>query len=132
VTGYREAGFGLEQFGLDRTRDALGDLVLNGEGVGHLQIVALRPEVMAVDGIDQLRRYPKLRRGVADTPFQHIARAELACDLSNVGQSVLQREARIACRDAKPAEARKRDDDVFSDPIGEVLPVAAVAGQAER
>ena len=40
---------------LKGARDRLGDLVLNGEDVGELAVVALRPEVIAVLGVNELR-----------------------------------------------------------------------------
>ena len=41
---------------LQRGRDGLRDFVLHVEQVRHLAVVALRPEMIAVLGVDELRR----------------------------------------------------------------------------
>ena len=41
---------------LDRGDDALGDLILEGEEIGELDVVALGPDLEAGRGVAQLRR----------------------------------------------------------------------------
>ncbi len=43
--------------------DGVGDLVLHREHVGHLAVVALRPELVAVGGVDELRGDAQPRAG---------------------------------------------------------------------
>ena len=52
----RQARFALEKLRLDRRDHTLGNFVLNGEHVGHREIVAFGPQMGAIAGIDQLRR----------------------------------------------------------------------------
>ena len=44
------------EVGLDHRHHALGDVVLDGEEVAQLAVIALGPDVLAGFGIDELRR----------------------------------------------------------------------------
>ena len=73
----------LQELGAERNRDGAGELVLDGEDVVELSIVRLRPEVIAVRGIDELRHDSQLATLAADAPFQHRADGELLGDLED-------------------------------------------------
>ena len=60
------------------------DLVLHREDVGHLAIVSLRPELVAVGGIGELHGDPKSGPRPADRPFQHRGHVELLADGAQV------------------------------------------------
>ena len=64
--------------------DRLGDLILDGEHVRHLAVVALRPEVIAVGRAYELRRDADPVAGLAHTPFQDVLHIELGADLADV------------------------------------------------
>ena len=75
----------------------VSDLVLHGKEVNQLAVVALRPEVLAVHGVHQLRRDPQLLPGLLDTPLQYIAHAQLLSDLLHFHRLALVGEAGVAC-----------------------------------
>ena len=87
----------LEELRLDRCNYAFGNFVLNGEHVGHREVVAFDPQMRAVAGIDQLRRYAQPLAGMAHIAVQRVARAEL------IGGLISERESRAADDNAKPA-----------------------------
>src|SRR5690349_7701773 len=49
----------------DSTNDALGDLVLNGKNIFERAVVTLRPDVVAIACVDQLRRDAHTVTGLA-------------------------------------------------------------------
>ena len=51
--------------------DGLGDIVLDGEDVGELPIVALGPEVITVRCVNQLRGYAYTASRASDASFQN-------------------------------------------------------------
>ena len=81
----RALALDLRQFGFDRAGDGQGDLVLQVEDVCQLAVVALRPNVVAVAGIDELRGDPHTVAAFAHTAFQDIANAKLSPDLADIG-----------------------------------------------
>ena len=58
--------------------NALGDLVLDGEDVGEVAVVALCPDVVAGRRVDKLRGDAQALAGLAHAAFEHVAHAELA------------------------------------------------------
>jgi hypothetical protein len=66
---------------LQRADDRTGDLVLKVEYVLEVAIVALRPEVKAGGGIDQLRIDPNPVRRAPDAAFEHVADPQVVGDL---------------------------------------------------
>jgi hypothetical protein len=67
--------FGCAQFRLERADDGLGDLVLEGEQVLQLTVVALGPEVGARRCVDQLGADANALAGGAYAALQHVAHA---------------------------------------------------------
>ena len=79
---HRALPLGLGQRRLDRRGDAGGYLVLHGEDVAAGPIVALGPEMSAGNRVDQLRRHANVVGILADRPFEHVADAKFAGDLT--------------------------------------------------
>ena len=65
---------------LQRADDLLGHVVLDGEYVGQVAIIALRPEMGSIAGVDELRRDADTVGRVADAAFENEADIELAGD----------------------------------------------------
>ena len=99
----------------------------------ELPIVALGPAVGASRGIDELGGDADAIASAANAAFEHVADAELATDLSDVGGLALVLEARIAGDDEQLGEARELGDDVFGDAVAEVFLawVAAHVGEGK-
>ena len=75
---------------LDQDRgDAAGDLVLDGKDVVHRPVEAVRPDMVASLGVDQLRRDPGAIPGLANAAFEDVARSELLGGLTYVRRSAL-------------------------------------------
>ena len=109
------------QSDLERGDDLGGHLVLDGKDVGEVAVVALRPEVPAGIGIDQLRRDPHPVAGAADAALEHGADAEFASDGADIDVLALVDEARVARDDHQPADFGQVGDDVLADAVGEIL-----------
>ena len=56
---------------LQGSGDGLGDIVLDGEDVGELAVVAFGPEMIAVLCVDQLRGHADPASRAADAPFEN-------------------------------------------------------------
>jgi hypothetical protein len=48
-----------------------GNLVLNGKNIRQFPVVAFRPEVISVSGVDKLRGHANAIFGLADAAFKH-------------------------------------------------------------
>ena len=66
---------------LQRLDDAVRDLVLQREDVGQVAVVAVRPQMRAVGGVDELRGDAHPVAGAADRALQHRRHAEVAPDV---------------------------------------------------
>jgi hypothetical protein len=72
--------------------DRPGHLVLDGEDVGEIAIVALRPELIAVGDADELGRDAQAAAGLLDAAIEHRGDGEGAPDLAGVGRLPLEAE----------------------------------------
>src|SRR5215469_5063262 len=70
-------------------RHRLADFVLHHEDVGEIAIVALRPDVLAGLGLDQLRRDADAVARFAETAFQDITHPQFAPDLLHIDGATL-------------------------------------------
>ena len=70
---------------LELLDDRLGDLVLDGEDVGQVAVIAVGPEMRSVCAVDELRvdAHPLAR--LADASFQHVRDVEPPAHLLDVG-----------------------------------------------
>src|SRR4029079_2118438 len=77
---------------LELRRNGARDLVLHGEHVHELAIVALGPEVIAVAPRDELCRDAKATAGFSHTPLEHGGDVQLLADDTQVFALALERE----------------------------------------
>ena len=110
-----------------RLRDAARDLVLDGEHVLELAVVALGPRRVAGAGLDELRRDPEAVAGAADAPLEHVRRVELLADLGCRDRLVAEADHLRAREDPELRDLRELGDDVFGHPVAEVLVVLHAA-----
>src|SRR4029077_14578207 len=68
----------------ERCGDGLRDLILNREHIGHLTVVALRPEVAAIGGCDQLGRDAYAVAGAADATLENRRDAQHFGDFADI------------------------------------------------
>ncbi len=61
------------QFRLQLIGDGSGDVALNGEDIGEIAIVSLRPDMRVGAGINELRIHPHLARDALHTSFEKYA-----------------------------------------------------------
>jgi hypothetical protein len=99
----------------------LRDLVLYGEDVGEIAVVAVGPDMPASLDLDQLRGDADPVAGFAQTAFEHIANAQFAPDFFHIDRATLVDQARTAGDDEQRRIARQCGDDVLGDAIGEEL-----------
>src|SRR4029453_16760318 len=64
--------------------DFFGDLALNGEYIGQVTVVCLRPEMCVVASVDQLRVHSHPIRDFLDAAFHQTCDAKLLADLAQV------------------------------------------------
>ena len=70
-----------QQLDLELLDDRVGDLVLDGEDVGQVAVVAVGPDVPAGLAVDELAVDPHLRAGLADAALQHELDVEFLADV---------------------------------------------------
>ena len=77
---------------------------------------------MSVIGrIDQLRGDPHPIARLADAPLEHVANAERLADLAHTSVLALEGERGIAGDDEELRQLRQSGDDVFRDPVSEIV-----------
>ena len=111
-----------------------GDIVLDGEDVIESAVIALRPDMRAAGGIDQLRGDANAVSALADAAFQDISHAELLGRLPHVDRLALVDEAGIAGDDPQPRQLRQGRDNVLDQPVGKeiLLLVAGHVGEGQH
>jgi hypothetical protein len=107
--------------GLEGLADRLGDLPLDHQDIPKLFVVALRPQVVAVRHIDQLRRNPHPVARPANTPLNHVGDVKRFPDLTDRGALALESEGRRPGRHTETGHTRQGVEQLFADPVAEVL-----------
>src|SRR5438477_8951945 len=105
----------------DNTGYADGDFVLKIEHVFERAIEAVRPEMCARLGIDQLCGDPNATAGLAHRAFKHVTDPEFTPYLLNIDGLALVGEARIASDDKEPTDSAKRRADFLDHSICEIF-----------
>src|SRR5215468_3392073 len=72
------------QLHLQRRRNCLRDFVLYRKHIDHLPVVTLRPEVIPIRGVDQLRGYPDPVSRAPNAAFQNRSHVQDLSDFSDV------------------------------------------------
>ena len=106
--------------------------VLELEHVRERAVEAVRPEMGAALGIDQLARDADPLAGFADAALEHVAHAQLAPDLPDIDGLVPVGEARVAGDDEQARHPRQGGGDVLDDPVREVALLRVAAQIVER
>ena len=101
--------------------DLLRDLVLQGEDVLQIPVITLRPHVVPRGGVDELGGDPHAIAGLANAALQDVAHAQLAAHLRGLDRPALVREDGVARDHEQPGELGEARDEVFGDPVAEVL-----------
>jgi len=99
VLGWNLADFALLALGQDhaqRRGDLGGDLVLQGEDIGELAVEAVRPELIAVLGLDQLDAHAQAVAGPPHAALEDRADAERTTDRAHILAAPLEGERRGA------------------------------------
>src|SRR6516162_2291471 len=130
----QSADLGGLQRGLYDTSNAHRDIVLKLQGVLHVAVEAVGPEMRPVRGVDQLRSDAHATACLAHRPFQYVPDTEFASDLLHVDHLAFVSEARISGYDEEPANAAERGNNVLNHSLGEIflLGIAAHIGKGQH
>src|SRR5690349_15222202 len=90
-----------------RRDDGAGHLVLNGEDILKLPVVALRPDVPVGLSVDQLHGDADSIARLAYAALENVVDPELARDLLHLHRLTLVNESRVARDHEQLAEARQ-------------------------
>ena len=124
--------FGSANRRFQRSRDGIGDLILNGKDVIEIAIVAFGPYVMPVLRVDQLASDADTVPGFSDAAFQDISCSQsLTNGLHLYGLSFVG-EARVTGYHRKPPPHGKPGKDVLSESIGKEFLLRVSAQIVER
>ena len=116
----------------DRAHDTLRQLLLDRKDILENPVVAVRPEMVSGDRIDQLTGHANPVGDLADAAFQHVANTEVRRHRAHIDGLALVGEAAIAGNHEQLVEVRQLGDDVLGDAVGEVLLVGIAAHVLER
>ena len=116
----------------DRPDHVVGDVVLQFENVGQLAIIAFRPQMGAARGVDQLTGHPNGVGGLAHAAFENVADPELSGHIAHVDRLALVGKGGVARDHEEPWLMRQAGDDVFGEPVGEILLIGVAAHVLER
>ena len=112
--------------------DGPGDLVLDGENVGQIAIIAFGPDMAAAAAVDQLAGDPQAVAGLADAAFEQIADAKIGGDPLEVLRLALVGEAGVAADHKQAGDLGQIGDDVLGDAFGEIIVLWVAAQIVER
>ena len=112
--------------------DGLRDVFLHREDVVKLAVVGFRPEVGIRRDLDQLRGDAYTIAGLAHTAFEHGGHVEFVRDRRNVDVGALEGERGRARGDAQAANLGEHVQQLFRQPVGEVLVVLVATHVDER
>src|SRR5688572_29625431 len=102
-------------------------LILDGEDVGQVSVVAFSPQMATRLAGDELRADPQAASSFANTSFQDVADVHGSGDLLGVDDLAFESERAVASHDLQRRNLRKVGDDVLGDSIAEVFLLAIVA-----
>lgn len=118
---------GASELRLDALDDPLGDLVLEGEEVVHVAVVALGPELLAEVRIHEPCRHAHPGAVAPDAAFEDVASPERTPDPAHVHVAVAVGEGRAAGDHREATPVGERRDHLLGEAVGEVLLVGALA-----
>ena len=95
-------------------------------------VVGLREQMKSALHIDELRRDPQLLTRTPHAPFQHVPHVQRVADLAHRHALAVEAERRGARRDVEALDRRECVQQLFGDPIPEVLLVVLRAHVHER
>ena len=126
------ARFDLDELGLKLIGEARDNLVLHVEQVGDRLVEALRPQVRAALGVDELDVDAHALAAALNAAFERIAHVELAADLLRVDRLALVGESGAAADHEGPAHARKIGGQALRHPVDEIVLLGPAADVGER
>lgn len=117
-----------------RGDDRGGHLVLDGEDVFELPVVAFGPDMAIRRTVDQLHADADAVARFAHAALHHVLHAEIARGLPHVDRLALVFECGVAGDDEQVAKSRQLGDDILSQPVGEkfLLGLAAHVGEGQH
>ena len=98
----------------------MSNFVLKGEQIIKLPVIAFGPKVLAINGIDQLRRDAEPITGPLYTTLQHIAHAETLGRFLHLYRLTLVGEGGIPRDNEQIGRGGKHGDNVLGYPVAQV------------
>ena len=95
-----------QQFDLELIDDRMSDLILKGENVGQVSVIAIGPQMYAILAVDELASYAHPLASLPDASFEYEFDAKLLSCLLHLDGFALVGEDRIAGDDRKPRNLR--------------------------
>ena len=123
----RPGSFGADQLEVECNRNAVCNLVLQGEKIAGVAVEPLCPQMHIGFGIDQLGSDADPGSRPLDLPFEHIAHAKLAANLLRVDRFVSVSESGIARDHQHIRDPRKIGRQISGDPVGKIFLLGIVA-----
>ena len=120
------------QADLQTLGDRPGDLLLDREHILGLAVEPLRPEVIPIRHIDELRGDPQLCPCLTHAALEHRAHREFVPDDAQILTLPLERERGRPTRHSQPRQLSEGVDDLFRNAVAEVLDLRVGAHVGER
>jgi hypothetical protein len=113
--------FADSQLDPERLDDRPRDLLLHGEDVGQLAVIGLRPELVPILHTHELGRDPQAIAAPPHAALEHGADIQTPPHLPHVGVSALELEGGGPGGDPKAFDLAQGGDQLFGQPVAEVL-----------
>src|SRR5207247_594234 len=104
-----------------RGDDLFAHLVLDGEHVGRAPVEAIRPDMLAADGVDQLRIDADQVAARPDAALDDEVHSEVAPDVGEYRRLAFVAGDGVAGDQVETGEFGKVCDQVLGDAVGEVV-----------
>ena len=112
--------------------DALDNLVLHREQVGHVAVVVFGPELAAGTCIDQLHRQAQPLTGPTHAALDDIADSQFATELLRPDRFAFEGEAGTTIHDNDRRDAAQRRRQILDKAVSEIFIIALGAEIVER
>ena len=111
--------------------DRRGDVVLHGEHIGELTVIAIRPQLTAVTGADQLRRDPDPVPRPAHAALENRVHSEGVGNPADRHVLPFEGKRRRPRDDFQSRHPRQRVDDLLRQAVAEIL-LLAIRAQVRK
>ena len=116
----------------DRGHDRAGNFILKRKDIDEIAVIAIGPQMLTGNGIDQLRGDANAVAGLSDRTLENNAHAKRLADLADIDRPSAKNERGVSRDNEQRLVAGQLGYDVLGDPVGEELLLGVARHVRER